>query len=47
MSDTVLIFSVGVITFLLLAGGLAFTIYEVPRLTKLGQDGDSFRKRPR
>ena len=31
MSDTA-IFAVGILSFLLLAGGLAFTIYQVPRL---------------
>lgn len=42
MSDIEMVFAVGVFTFLLLVAGLAFTIYEVPRLTKLGQDADSF-----
>jgi hypothetical protein len=46
VSDTALIFIVGIGAFLLVAGGLAFTIYEVPRLTRLGLDGDStLRKR--
>jgi hypothetical protein len=46
VSDTVLIFMAGIVAFLLVAGGLAFTIYEVPRLTRLGLDGDStIRKR--
>jgi len=31
VADTT-IFAVGVFTFLLLAGGLAFTVYQVPRL---------------
>lgn len=35
MSD-IEIFVIGVFTFIMLAGGLAFTIYEVPRLHNQG-----------
>ena len=36
MADTTIL-AVGVFTFLLLSGGLAFTIYEVPRLYRKKQ----------